>query len=188
MNYQTLQRTWPEFNQQILAMMKQLGLDALKLECDHAALRVNHVEFAEQLCNEFAEHGEVISSNIINGRPILIIKLNQPMPLGEQSIACVELPYPANKNYPVEGWEHIELVFPTPAQNCEQLAKALITQIPSLESVINGETDINVKMSSPKGDNERISNPTIAFKLGNICIKVHPHSIETIIKSETNSR
>lgn len=39
-------------------------------------------------------------------------------------------------------------------------------------------------MSSPKGDKERLANPTIAFKRDDVCIKVHPHGIKAVIASE----
>ncbi|MGS0726836.1 VOC family protein, partial [Shewanella sp. 0m-11] len=43
---------------------------------------------------------------------------------------------------------------------------------------------IKVKMSSPKGDKERLANPTIAFKKDGICVKVHAHGIKAVIASE----
>ncbi|WP_350639928.1 VOC family protein [Psychrobacter sp. CAL606-MNA-CIBAN-0158] len=43
---------------------------------------------------------------------------------------------------------------------------------------------MKVKQSSPKGDKERLANPTIAFKANGICVKVHPHDIQKIVESE----
>ncbi|MCL1144316.1 VOC family protein [Shewanella gaetbuli] len=186
MNISTLTQTWPQFSQQITEFIKQLGLDSLALHCDHAALRVNNTQTAEQLVQEFEVQGHVISNNIINGRPILIIKLATPLQLANQAVECVELPFPSDKVYPQEGWEHVELVFPSNAQNCQELVKEMIDKAPQLEQVIAGETEIKVKQSSPKGDNERLANPTIAFKLNGICVKVHPHDIQTIIASEND--
>lgn len=188
MNYQQLQYTWAEFSQRITAFVTELGLDSLSLQADHAALRVNSNSAAQLLADEFSQHGEVISNNMINGRPILIIKLTEPLVIGAMQIPCVELPFPSNKVYPVEGWEHIELVFPSQAQTCEALVAELIEQAPQLASIIDnaqaGVGKIKVKQSSPKGDNERLANPTIAFKAKGICVKVHPHDIQTIIASE----
>lgn len=184
MNYSVLQHTWPSFSLQIQAFIKQLGLTSLSLACDHASLRVNNSQTAQALADEFAQLGTIISNNIINGRPILIIKLSQPMLMGKTPIECVELPFPSDKMYPVEGWEHVELVFPSNAQTCDDLASQLIAKIPQLAVVIAGKTDVKVKLSSPKGDNERLANPTIAFKANGICVKVHPHGIQKIIESE----
>ncbi|GGB73320.1 VOC family protein [Shewanella inventionis] len=188
MNYQQLQHTWADFSLQINAFIEQLGLDHLCLQADHAALRVNHHQTAQLLADEFSQHGDIISNNMINGRPILIIKLTKPLIMGKMQIDCVELPFPSDKTYPVEGWEHIELVFPSQAQTCEALVAELIEQVPQLASIIDnahaGIGEINIKLSSPKGDNERLANPTIAFKTKGICVKVHPHDIQTIIASE----
>ncbi|NKF52481.1 VOC family protein [Shewanella sp. WXL01] len=184
MNYQTLQQSWPQFSNDINKLVARLGLDKLSLECDHCALRVNSTESAQLLVQAFEKDGQVISNNMINGRPILIIKLDQPLMLGEQAISCVELPFPSSKVYLVEGWEHIELVLPVNVSSCDELASELVARVPSLQGVLAGETDIKVKMSSPKGDNERLANPTIAFKHDNLCVKVHPHTIEAIIASE----
>jgi predicted metalloenzyme YecM len=192
MNYQHLQHTWADFSQRISAFIHRLGLDNLALNCDHAALRVNDNQTAQLLVDEFSQHGKIISNNIINGRPILIIKLAEPLVIGAMKIQCVELPFPSDKSYPVEGWEHIELVFPSQAQTCDELVAELIEKVPLLADVIAGNTiagsdensDIKVKQSSPKGDKERLANPTIAFKANGICIKVHPHDIQKIVESE----
>ncbi|MGX9462458.1 VOC family protein [Shewanella sp. A14] len=184
MNYQYLLQTWPDFSQRITAFIHRLGLDSLSLHCDHTALRVNDIRTAQLLADEFSLHGKIISNNMINGRPILIIKLVEPLVIGTMRIQCVELPFPSDKAYPVEGWEHIELVFPSRAKNCDELVAELIEKAPLLADIIAGNSDIKVKQSSPKGDNERLANPTIAFKANGICVKVHPHDIQAIIASE----
>ncbi|MCL1068343.1 VOC family protein [Shewanella olleyana] len=184
MDYAQLLKSWPDFSQRITLFIKELGLDTLQLDCDHCALRVNSVDAAERLTTDFEQHGQVISNNMINGRPILIIKLNTPMELDGLKVPCVELPFPSDKLYPQEGWEHVELVLPTNATTCEQLIEDLLKVAPSAQNIIDGKTDIKVKLSSPKGDNERLANPTIAFKQNGICVKVHPQTIEAIIASE----
>ncbi len=184
-SYQDLDATWSNFSNSIKDFISELGLTQLKLACDHVALRVNSTEAAKRLSLDFERFGTVISNNIINGRPILIFELHSPLILGDMSIECVELPYPGDKAYPVEGWEHIELVLPCQAKNCDELSAHLTKLAPELESILKLETDIKVKMSSPKGEHERLANPTIAFKKGNICIKVHPHGIKKVIESES---
>ncbi|ABV86880.1 protein of unknown function DUF991 [Shewanella pealeana ATCC 700345] len=184
MTYQELISSWPTFSQRIQAFTQELGLDSLKLECDHSALRVNSAEAADELRHEFAKVGNIISDNMINGRPILIIELNTPLIMGDSAIECVELPYPSDKVYPVEGWEHIELVLDCGAKDCDTLSQALLAHAPQLAAVLSGETEIKVKMSSPKGDKERLANPTIAFKRDGICVKVHSQGIKAVIASE----
>ncbi|ABZ76187.1 protein of unknown function DUF991 [Shewanella halifaxensis HAW-EB4] len=184
MTYQELINSWSAFSQRIQAFTQELGLDSLYLECDHSALRVNSVEAADELRHGFSSVGKIISDNMINGRPILIIELNTPLMMGTSAIECVELPYPSDKVYPVEGWEHIELVLDCNAKDCDTLTQALLEHAPQLAPVLAGTTDIKVKMSSPKGDKERLANPTIAFKKNGICVKVHAHGIKAVIASE----
>lgn len=207
-SYEQLIQSWPAFETQIVAFLKTLDLADKALFYDHVALRVNSIASANALKDAFSHKGKVISDNIINGRTILIIELDTPLTLGRFSIACVELPYPSDKVYPQEGWEHIELVIDSKAKDCETLSKDLLTLCPTLSPLLNqGQSplpqseqtaeseqsrspdlsalaEIKVKMSSPKGDKERLANPTIAFKRDNVCIKVHPHGIKAVIASE----
>lgn len=184
MTYEQLNQSWPSFSQAIAAFITELGLDKLNLECDHCALRVNTPQAADELRSQFAKHGNIISDNMINGRPILIIELDSPLMMNNSAIDCVELPYPGEKAYPQEGWEHVELIFKCNASDCESLSQQLINAVPTLAGIIAGETDIKVKQSSPKGDKERLANPTIAFKKNGLCVKVHPHGIKAVIASE----
>ncbi len=191
LNYADLVQTWPQFEASILRLLNRLGLADKQLFCDHVALRVNTIAAADTLKQTFSQHGQIISDNLINGRSILIFELNTPLKLGPFSIPCVELPYPSDTPYPQEGWEHIELVLPSKALTCDSLSQELIQLCPSLSPLLQAETctdphlaPIKVKFSSPKGDKERLANPTIAFKHKGVCIKLHPHGIKTVIESE----
>ncbi|MEO3738007.1 VOC family protein [Shewanella baltica] len=206
-SYEQLTQSWPAFEAQILALLETLDLADKALVCDHVALRVNSIASADALRDAFSCVGKIISDNIINGRTILIIELDTPLTLGQFSIACVELPYPSDKIYPQEGWEHIELVIDSKATECDTLSQDLLALCPKLSALLPSEqaaepvlssspdlssqglaslAGIKIKMSSPKGDKERLANPTIAFKRGDVCIKVHPHGIKAVIASEQN--
>ncbi|WP_413484942.1 VOC family protein [Shewanella baltica] len=204
-SYEQLTQSWPAFEAQILALLETLDLADKALVCDHVALRVNSIASADALRDTFSRVGKIISDNIINGRTILIIELDTPLTLGQFSIACVELPYPSDKVYPQEGWEHIELVIDSKAKDCDTLSQDLLARCPKLSALLPSEqaaepvpssslglnsqgiaslAGIKIKMSSPKGDKERLANPTIAFKRDDVCIKVHPHGIKAVIASE----
>jgi len=43
---------------------------------------------------------------------------------------------------------------------------------------------IKLKQSAPKGENERLPNPTLAVTDGTVTIKFHPHSLREIVASE----
>ncbi|MDT3275581.1 VOC family protein [Shewanella sp. SP2S2-4] len=209
-SYEQLTQSWPAFEAQILALLETLDLADKALVCDHVALRVNSIASADALRYAFSRVGKIISDNIINGRTILIIELDIPITLGQFSIACVELPYPSDKVYPQEGWEHIELVIDSKAKDCDTLSQDLLALYPKLSALLPLDhtaepvqsssqglssqglisqslaslAGIKIKMSSPKGDKERLANPTIAFKRDDVCIKVHPHGIKAVIASE----
>lgn len=182
---QLLTQSWDDFVLKINALMDELGISRNKFACDHAAIRVNSTAQADLLRVFFKQYGKVISANIINGRPILIIELEKPLMLNQTPVQYIELPYPSDKTYPAEGWEHIELIIPGEAKSIEQLKLHTITFVPKMKSVINeASKDIKIKYSSPKGEKERIPNPTIAIKQNGICIKLHSFSIKAIIDSE----
>ncbi|MBE8167171.1 MAG: VOC family protein, partial [Shewanella sp.] len=183
-NETLLTTEWLTFSAKIQSFMTQLGIEQQKFECDHVALRANSTAKADEYRAFFEEHGTIISENIINGRPILIIELDVPLNLNGMLIPCIELPYPSNKIYPQEGWEHVEFVVPSNAKNCEQLITDIVNIIPNLKDTLmpthSEKSDIKVKLSSPHGKHERLANPTIALKQKDVCIKLHPHSIKAI--------
>ncbi|PKH07793.1 VOC family protein [Moritella sp. Urea-trap-13] len=192
MQYQHLIQQWPAFSNAILAFAQQLGLleqSASKTQalwCDHVALRVNDIALAESLLVEFKQRGEVISDSIVNGRAIYIIVLAEPLTLGNWQIDCVELPLPG-KHYPQQGWEHIELVLPGNATGMDELDHALRLISPNIDTVLTNDSSIQVKRSAPHVEGEQLANPTIAFKQGDICIKLHSAGIKAVVASESTA-
>ncbi|MBE2896535.1 VOC family protein [Pasteurellaceae bacterium HPA106] len=181
----TLAEQLADFERQILVLAQEFGLTLADYEIDHIALRVNTLERGQQWLAVLQANGEVISDNIINGRPIYLIKLRESLQLFAQSIAVIELPMP-KKRYPVEGWEHIEVVLPalfgeTPSQWCERILE---------QFKLKNKTALCLKIDAPKGEGERLDNTTISItKLDNsknkCCIKLHSHSIIEVINSES---
>lgn len=98
-------------------------------------------------------------------------------------IDIVELPFPKNKLYPVEGWEHIEIVIPFLVG---ESTNEWIERI-NMQFLWNKLTQLNIKVSEPKVEGERLSNPSIALSFvdktaNHTCIKVHPYSIKKILE------
>jgi len=182
---QALNKQWPSFSQAVLNFTQELGLQDFTLDCDHVALRVNELDIAQDLLVYWQTQGKVISDNVINGRPIYIIALDTPLQIGEWLISCVELPFPSKK-YQQQGWEHIEVVIPGEATTMEQLEADLALFNPQLAALVESDSTIKIKRSSPQGEKERLPNPTIAFKRDDICIKIHSASIRAVLASEAN--
>ena len=175
------------FTAKIQALAERIGLDLSAAQADHIALRINETEIAAQAHQAWSAYGEVISLAEINGRPIVVIAFDRPLNSNGWHIECLELPYPApGKSYPNESWEHIEFVIPSMAQTAEDYLADLQRQLPVFAERFEQLADlgVKVKLSSPKGEGERLNNPTVAFKHDGVCIKLHPHTLKAIVASE----
>ncbi|WP_414932038.1 VOC family protein [Vibrio europaeus] len=182
-----MQQGLPEFISQIMTLADKLGLELSKYQADHIAMRINEPGLAMQAHQEWQAYGQVISQAQINGRPIVVIAFDTPLESHGWSFECLELPYPAQgKIYPKQGWEHVEFVVPSTAQTAEEYLADLKQQFPDFAAQWErlSELGIKTKLSSPKGEGERLNNPTVAFKWQGVCIKLHPHSLKKIVESE----
>lgn len=176
----------PDFAARIEALAEKLGLTLDDYKADHIALRVNDWDCAERLHKAWLAYGEEWSNTEINGRPIVVIGLREPLQVGPWQVEALELPYPGSKQYPSEGWEHLEFVVPSTAATTDGLKVDLEETFPSLAQYWNELDALNVKIkaSSPAGEKERLANPTFAFKHDGVCIKLHPCSLKDVIASE----
>jgi predicted metalloenzyme YecM len=176
-----------DFLDNIQALCSLLAIDLSAYQADHIALRINDGELAKAAHYAWLDYGKVISEAQINGRPIIVLEFDNPIVTRCWTIECLELPYPAvGKTHPVEDWEHVEFVVPSKAQTADAFLQDLYAKFPDLESQLEKAKaqGVKVKLSSPKGEGERLANPTVAFKFNNICIKLHPHSLKNIVASE----
>ena len=175
------------FIEKIQQLTTVLQIDLSAYQLDHIAMRINELELAKLAHQAWAQEGEVISQTQINGRPIIVIAFNQPLVIKSWHIECLELPYPAEgKIYPEQSWEHVEFVVPSEAQTVDDYLAYLKQVFPDLALNWDNLADkgVKVKLSSPKGEGERLNNPTVAFKWQGVCIKLHPHPLKNIVESE----
>ncbi|MGY6029044.1 VOC family protein [Phytobacter sp. AG2a] len=168
----------PRFIDDFTQLSARLGLDITSLDADHISLRCHQNATAERWRRGFEQCGELLSETVINGRPICLFKLHDPVCVGHWRFQVVELPWPGEKRYPHEGWEHIEIVLPGEPETLNARALALLSD----EGL--SQAGIFVKTSSPKGERERLPNPTLAVTDGKVTVKFHPWSIEAIVASE----
>lgn len=175
------------FMAKIEDLASMLRLDLSFAQADHIALRINDAETAKAAHQAWSQHGKVISQAKINGRPIVVIAFEQVLESRGWKIECLELPYPAEgKSYPAESWEHVEFVIPSHAETADDFLADLKHTYPAFGERFEQleEMGVKIKLSSPKGEGERLNNPTVAFKYQGICIKLHPHSLKRIVESE----
>lgn len=176
-----------QFIEKIQQLSALLHMDLSQHTLDHIALRINQAEMAQAAHQEWLKQGRQISSAQINGRPIIVIEFDQPLMAAGWQIECLELPYPApGKTYPQQNWEHVEFVIPSTAENAQTFVADVLQQFPGLAQRWDqlAHLGVKVKLSSPQGEGERLSNPTVAFKWQGVCIKLHPHPLKRIIESE----
>lgn len=166
----------PKFTNQLQSMARELNLSLKTYLIDHISVRCHHLETAQRWHNGLLQCGQLISDNIINGRPIRLYELNQPLHIAGQDVFIIELPYPKDKKYPQESWEHIEMVMGVPPIDLEKAARALLPKTLPI--------GFSIKVSQPKSQQERLPNPTLAVSNGIITIKYHPFSLKKIIESE----
>lgn len=182
-NFTALQAQFADFEQKIEQLAEVMGIRLQDYEIDHIALRVNTIEKAKNWLTYFTNYGKILSDNIVNGRRIYLIELDKPIKLANRTIEVIELPFPKNKHYPVEGWEHIEIVIPfLPNETTENWVARINRQF-----LWGGLTQLYTKVSEPKVVGEQLRNPSIAVsfvdKTKNYsCIKVHPYSIKKILE------
>ncbi|MGR5301935.1 VOC family protein [Vibrio alfacsensis] len=175
------------FMAKIEAFALMLKLDLSFAQADHIALRINDCDTAKAAHEAWNQYGKVISQAKINGRPIIVIEFDKALESRGWKIECLELPYPAEgKIYPTESWEHVEFVIPSHAETADEFFADLKYTYPAFGEHFEQleEMGVKIKLSSPKGEGERLSNPTVAFKYQGICIKLHPHSLKRIVESE----
>ncbi len=166
------------FSADLSALAERLGLNIAPLSADHISLRCHQNATAQRWRRGLEQCGSLLSETMINGRPICLFRLREPVIVGHWRFLVVELPWPGEKRYPHEGWEHIEIVLPGDPQTLSARALALLSD--------DGlaQPGIFVKTSAPKGEAERLPNPTLAVTDGKVTIKFHPYSIEEIVASE----
>ncbi|MDG6882374.1 Uncharacterized protein conserved in bacteria [Phocoenobacter uteri] len=170
------------FEEKIKKLAKVMRVSLNNYQIDHLAIRLNQKETAQLCLVTLLKYGKVISDNMVNGRPIYIIKLNEPLIIANQKVDVIELPFPKGKTYPVEGLEHIEIVMPfveneTTQQWCERIQTTFLW---------HKNPQLKVKVSEPKVDGEQLPNPSIAVSFvdsteNHTCIKIHPYTLEKVI-------
>lgn len=171
-----------EFETKILELAQQMQVNLAAYTIDHVALRVNSEESAKIWLMKLLKYGKILSDNMVNGRKIYLIELFIPLTLANQQVHIIELPFPKNKTYPQESWEHIEIVLPFLEKETIPCWINRVKQLFSWEK----NPILKLKISEPKAEGEQLPNPSIAVSFcdqtqNHSCIKIHPYHIKKII-------
>jgi len=167
-----------QFEAKLLAFTQQLGLALSGLTIDHISLRCHQDRTAERWAMALSQQGQCFSDAVIGGRPIHLYRLEQPLLLLNHRIDIVELPWPGEKRYRHEGWEHIEVVLAGAPEQIGQRAMALIDD----RGLIT--PGISVKTRRPEAKAGALDNTTLAITNGEITLKFHTYPIDEVVASE----
>ena len=181
-NSTALYREYQDFERKIQALATEMRVNLTDYVIDHLALRVNSSEMGQNWLVRLLKCGTILADNLVNGRVIYLIQLDEPLPFLNQFIDIIELPFPKDKTYRYETWEHIEFVLPFLAK---ESTNEWITRVQSI-FLWNQFDALTIKVSEPKAEGELLPNPSIAVSLKNnlqnhTSIKVHPYSIKKIV-------
>ncbi len=176
MNNWPILRRISRFSDALQRFTARLGLEIAGLDADHISLRCHQNTTAERWRRGLEQCGTLLSENMINGRPICLFKLAEPVCVAHWRFHIVELPWPGEKRYPHEGWEHIEIVLPgDPAT----LNAARWRCWPMTDSASRGSWSNQLAERSMSA-----CRTPPAVTDGSVTVKFHPWSIEQIVASE----
>ena len=173
------------FEQAISDLAAEMKVNLDEYEIDHLAVRVNNCKDAEIWLTALLQCGRIFCDNIVNGRVIYLIELDEPLVFLGQTVSVIELPFPKDKIYPQTGWEHIEFVIPfLPDESVDEWRERVKAQFN-----LNHSQILQLKVSEPKAEGEQLANPSVAVSfvdksLNHTTIKIHPYSIKTVVLSE----
>ena len=155
-----------EFLGKLFIEIEKSKIDIKGCEIDHICYRTSSKKSYESFKQNISEIGELLIESIVGGRPIATYKLAQPIIFKEYVIDLVEVPAPKVGKETKDGFEHIEFV---------------ITE--DFDHYMQRHEWISFKT---KGSH-KLFNPEIAFEMGEMSIKFHHYSLESVINVEKNN-
>jgi predicted metalloenzyme YecM len=99
-----------EFLDSFFEQISKVGLDISGLPLDHVAYQATSKEDYEKLLKEFSTLGELVSEEIIGGRRVAVIKLDNPFNYREYTITALELIEPKEGQQCESAFQHAEFV------------------------------------------------------------------------------
>jgi predicted metalloenzyme YecM len=152
---------YEEFLGRILKEITDEGFDLSDFaQMDHMCYRVASMEQYAAKKGALSEMGTMIGEATVNGRPIAVFRLQEPVIYGKWRIDAIELPAPKSGEDTREGLEHVEFVL-------------FDDQVTFLKKY-SGKA-FNLRAA------DRGVNPEIGFKLPSYSVKFHLLSLPTAV-------
>ncbi|VEA74086.1 Uncharacterized protein conserved in bacteria [Serratia rubidaea] len=93
----------PRFEQTLTQFAQTLQLDLSQFAADHISVRCHQNATAERWLSGFKQCAEVMSDAVINGRPIYLFDLHQPLQLGRGGLTALNCRFPATSVTRMKG-------------------------------------------------------------------------------------
>lgn len=144
-------------------LFDQVDIDVSDYYMDHICYRVATFKAYELLKFELLAHGELLSDNMIGGRPITVIELDESYQYQNREFSVIELPAPKEGRPYADGYEHVEFVI-------NEKLEDFIHRHPNATFDIKG-------LQKPLNRDVRLS-------LEGCSVKFHEHSLKEVIQLE----
>lgn len=155
---------YPSFLRQVLEEIGEAGFDLADfIQMDHMCYRVPSFERYVLKKLELAKVGKLLGETQINGRPIAVFRLNEPVHIDSWRIDAIELPAPKDGAETKEGLEHVEMVL-----------------FDDKETFLKKYSDKSFEMHAA----DRGINPEIVFRLPTYTVKFHLLNLPTVVYLE----
>lgn len=154
-----------QFLNKIFTTLDRYNINISNHEIDHICYRTSSEENYESTKKSFQKIGNCLIESNVNGRLIATYKLFEPIVFREFIIDLVEVPAPKKGKVTKEGFEHIEVVTTSSFDELEKKYRHLPLS---------------------KKRNDKIFNAEFEIDFGEMAIKFHSMSLESVINIEKN--
>ena len=152
------------FLKDILSRVEDAGFDMDDFsQVDHMCYRTESLEEYAEAKKALQEHTRLLGTNIVNGREIATLRLNEPVRSGKWRVDLIELPAPKEGKPYARGLEHIEMVI-----------------FDDIQDFLKKYKDQDFEMRAA----DRGINPEIGLSLGEYQVKFHLLSLSTVVYLE----
>ena len=101
---------YKQFIKKAVSRLKELGIDISNMDLDHFGFQASSDKEYDRLLPKALKSGILLTEQIVNGRRVSIIKLNNPLKFKNYYIQAYELVAPKKNQICKSGLEHIEVV------------------------------------------------------------------------------
>jgi len=152
------------FVPRLLDLASKAGIDVSEYLMDHVCYRVAEMKRYKELAHVWRLFASKTHTSMVNGRPITVFVLHNPLKIAGRIIRVIELPAPKDGRMHPEGWEHAEFVIDEPFAHFMSRYDEHVFDTKGLTKELN---------------------PELGYKLSNgLQIKFHQMPLERVIEIE----